>query len=134
MAGSPAEQIKDLLVTDGLGTFGTNLFVGLTPDGPDACVAVYDAGGAAPNPKWALDQPNVMIRVRGAKGDYAGAYAKARAVRDALVGRAPGGEIRGITGRGDVNHLGTDEGGRHILTVNCVVTMQPAAAGHRTAI
>ncbi len=55
-----------------------NCFVGILPDQPDQCVAVFERGGQAPlmvltgsgGPESKLDQPAVQIRVRTAPGDY----------------------------------------------------------------
>ncbi len=60
----------------GVGTI--NAFVGILPDAPDQCVAVFERPGQAPlmtmtgqsQAESLLDQPAVQIRVRTAPGDY----------------------------------------------------------------
>lgn len=50
-------------------TLGTNLFLGRMPDSPDACVALYEYGGSAPDNTMGgglpvLQNPSVQIAVR----------------------------------------------------------------------
>jgi hypothetical protein len=48
---------------------GTNLFIGRMPDDPNACVALYEYGGTAPDQTMGgtlpvLQNPSVQVRVR----------------------------------------------------------------------
>lgn len=131
---SPAGLIKDMLVTAGVGTFGTDLFVGIQPATPDACVTLFDSGGRNPDPKHAHDEPSVQAMVRSAVDDYEGGWAKAQAVKDALLGAPVTGDVRGVLMRGDVNHLGRDDQARHEWSLNFRLSVVPATAGHRTVI
>lgn len=131
---SPAELVKQKLDAAGVGASGTNLFVGVEPESPDACIVCYDSGGLAPDPKWALDRPAVQVRVRSAKGNYAAGYTKALAVKDALLGITPDTTVRGIVMRGELAHLGTDESRRHLFSLNFLLMVQPATTGNRTSL
>ena len=86
----PAVGIKDLLETESVGTFaaltGFGIFIGKQPDANDTSIVITNTGGEAPNPKFLLDFPSVQVMVRGAKGGYQAAFAKAVAVQDALLG------------------------------------------------
>ena len=42
------ESIGDYLVTNSLGTLGTNLFLGTLPESPDVCTAVFENSGTPP--------------------------------------------------------------------------------------
>lgn len=86
MADSPAFVIGGLLATAGVGTMGTDVFVGRMPDSPDANITVYDQGGASPNPVWLRDEPSFSMLIRGTKNDYNGVYNKALEAKDAILG------------------------------------------------
>ncbi len=81
-----AEGAKDLLVTAGAGTFGTDLFISREPATPDACITVFRSGGLEPNPKFLIDYPSLNIRVRGAKLGYQAAEVTCQLVKDTLLG------------------------------------------------
>ncbi len=134
MPNSPAEGIKDLIVTEGLATFaatsGWGIFIAREPLSPDTVITVYDTGGLAPDPKWLLDYPSVQIRIRGAKGEYQAAYVKARQCRDTVLG-CPSLDLNGdrwvsIVGLGDIISLGHDDNERPQFTTNFRLIIQPA--------
>ena len=60
------------------GVGAINCFVGILPDSPDQCVAIFERPGQAPiltmtgqsQAESLLDQPAVQIRVRTAPADY----------------------------------------------------------------
>jgi len=58
------DEVKDYLVSNSIGTFGTNLFIGGEPDTPANVVTLYPTGG----PKVARwkdrDTPTIQVRVR----------------------------------------------------------------------
>jgi hypothetical protein len=71
-----AEEIADKLATLGLGTVGTDIFIGVIPERPDAVTAVFETGGEPPEfgfgtPGLKYETPSVQIICRGARGDYA---------------------------------------------------------------
>jgi hypothetical protein len=139
---SPAEDIKDLLVSAGIGTFGASsgwsLNVSRTPAAPDTCVTVYDSGGRDPHPAQLLDHPSIMVQVRGAKNGYAAGYAKAQEVKDALIGIADqtvnGTRYTGIWMKGDINPMGYDESNRPLFTLNFAITREPYSGTHRESL
>jgi len=81
---APSQDIKDILVADGIGTFGTDLFVSKQPSTPDAVVTVYDTGGFAPEGMTADHYPTVQMLIRGDQNSYRTTYTKAESVRDSL--------------------------------------------------
>jgi hypothetical protein len=129
----PSQDIKDFLVAAGVGTFGTDLFVSKEPaadaDGNIPTTTVYDTGGFDPEAQYVYDRPTVQVRVRGARGGYLAAYAKAQAARTALRTifneTKNGTRYIGIWILGDIVALGDDEKGRPVLTLNIRI--------HRTA-
>lgn len=42
------DELASYMQTNGIGTLGTDLFAGQLPESPDACVALYEYGGLAP--------------------------------------------------------------------------------------
>lgn len=82
----PASDIAGLLVTGGIGVLGTSIFVGRAPDKDTFTVGILQTGGRAPNPKFTRDFLDFQIVVTGAVNDYAGAYAKADAIKKYLLG------------------------------------------------
>lgn len=68
---------------------GTDLFLGLMPNSPDECVAIYEYSGAAPlevlvDDDATLERPSVQVMTRAGRNDYPTARALMIEVRDAL--------------------------------------------------
>ena len=139
---SPAESIKDLLVTASVGTHnattGWSIKVSKEEAKPDTQITVYDIGGASPNPKFLLDFPQVQVMVRGAENGYQALYTKAKDVKDALLGRDSttinGDVISGIIMDGDLNFLGYDENKRPRFSLNFSLFFEPAAGTNRISL
>ena len=84
-----SEDVKDLLVTAGIGTFnatsGWGIFVGFLPDEPDSAIVIYDLMGR--NEKnmdrsVKIEYDPIQIRIRGL--GYLATYVKAMAIIAAL--------------------------------------------------
>lgn len=137
-----AVGIKDLLETAGVGVFaalsGWSIAISKEPQQPDTVVTVYNTGGPPPNPRYLLDFPNVQVRVRGGKGGYEAAQAKAQACKDALLGIPSqvlnGDNWNGITMQSDVMLIGYDETNRPIFTMNFSLIIEPATGANRVAL
>jgi len=135
----PAEGLKDLLVTAGIGTFnattGWSIRVAKERNKPDTHITCYSSGGLAANPKWLLDFPSVMIRVRGAANGYQSARVKAQAVKDALLGITSqtlnGDKWVAINAIGDINNLGFDDNDRPIFSLNFTLIIEPVSGDNR---
>lgn len=78
------DDVADYLQQQGIGTRGTDLFVGRMPDEPDAAVVLIDTGGGEPSLIDNIDTPSWQVRVRAAA--YPDAVAKAYAINDLLHG------------------------------------------------
>ena len=67
-----------------LGTVGTTIFKGQSPDSPDTCIIVYEYGGFAPQHTFGSDhtitRPRVQIVCRGAADDYEAPRTTAKSV------------------------------------------------------
>lgn len=134
MTSSPAAQGAGILAARSVGTVTTGAWpikVGRMPTTPDAAIAVYDTPGETPEVKWLLDRPGIMVMVRGAVDDYAGAYSKAVEIKDVFLGTDPiditcGDRWDGVTMLGDLNGLGYDDNSRPLITMNFRVLLERA--------
>ena len=75
-------EIGAKLAALGLGTVGTDIFLGELPASPYACGVVYEYGGIAPEKSFStstlrFETPAVQVVFRGLPGDYASPRAKA---------------------------------------------------------
>lgn len=137
-----SEGIKDLLVAAGVGTFaattGWGIFISKMPDEPDSIVSIMETGGFPANPRWLIDYPSVQVMIRGDKGGYQAAKAKAVVVRDALLG-LPAQVINGdrwdsITDIGGLIELGYDDSNRPKFSTNFSLIIEPATGTNRVAL
>ena len=126
------ESVGDYLVTNTLGTLGTNLFLGTLPESPDACVAVYENSGTPPSFTMGtggivIDYPMLQIICRAGREDYPTARDKAESIRNLLASVLEstiiGVHIMRIEPMGSVNPLGVDPKYRPLVSVNfrCLV-------------
>lgn len=130
-ADSWARQVASLIEAAGIGVFGASIFTGVQPTEPSECITTYDTTGRRPDAALGVDYPNVQAIVRGARDDYPGAWNRAKAVKDALLGISPIGQIRGITMPGDIMQLEPDDKGRPEFSLNFYLAAEPIAAGNR---
>ena len=72
------------LQSQGIGTLGANLFLGLMPDQPDDCVALFEYAGSPPDLHWNGEYPGLQVRVRNKS--YAAGRAKIEEVVTELHG------------------------------------------------
>ena len=126
-------DIKDMLVSDGIGTFGTDIFIGREPDEPNNCITIYDTGGGEPNAKWREDNPTIQIRVRNSS--YESGYDKIIGVRDKLLGRPPETvnttDYIGIWASSDIIPMERDNQERSIFVTNFRIIREPSVGDHR---
>lgn len=85
------ESVGTYLQAQGQGTLATNLFLGLMPPSPDACVTLYENSVGAPmetmgSAAVAVDLIGLQVIVRGTRDDYPTARDKALTVRTLLAG------------------------------------------------
>lgn len=134
-------DIVGLLEAANVGTFGSALgtssgwaiFVGSEPDKPDDCITLYDTAGDPPNPKWLLDYPRFLVRVRS--HDYQQGFAKAEELKDVLLG-LPSQDIGTIRYDGiwvvtDTQFLQADQQGRSIFVNTWRTIREPKTGTNR---
>lgn len=128
------ESVGDYLQSQSQGTLGTNIFLGVMPESPDACVCVYEGPGIAPietmgSAAFAVDQPGLQVISRGARGDYPGARNKARTIRGLLAAitetTISGIHIMRISADGSLLPMGEDQNGRPMISMNFSCAVRP---------
>jgi hypothetical protein len=62
------EDIATYLQTLGVGTIGTNIFIGNLPSSPSRCIGVYSDGGPMDSINAPNLRPNLQILIRGEQG------------------------------------------------------------------
>ena len=136
-------DIKDLLVSAGIGIFGGltgwNITIGGFPASPHQSIMIIRVGGRDRNPKYALDHPSIQILIRGNKEDYLSPYNKAEAIYTLLLGLPPqtvnSTYIVGVYAIGDILQLTPDESRRFIFSTNWrIIRQPPVGTGNRTAL
>jgi len=78
------KEIGTYLQSQGIGTLGADLFLGLMPDQPDNCIALFEYAGSPPDLHWNGEYPGLQVRVRNKS--YAAARAKIVEVAKKLHG------------------------------------------------
>ena len=78
------KEIGTYLQSQGIGTLGANLFLGLMPDQPDNCIALFEYAGSPPDLHWNGEYPGLQVRVRNKS--YAAGRAKIKEVVTELHG------------------------------------------------
>lgn len=100
-------EISTYLATKNVGTVGVDIFLGLMPDKPDTCIALFEYAGSPPDLHWDGEYPGLQVRVRNKT--YAAGRAKIGEVMDLLHGlyeQVLPGEVDG-----DNNNNGEPENG-----------------------
>lgn len=59
-----ATDIAFYLEEQGLGDTKSDIFVGLMPDKPDNCIALFEYAGSPPDLHWNGEYPGLQVRVR----------------------------------------------------------------------
>ncbi len=77
-------EIGAYLETKNVGTVGVDIFLGLMPDQPDSCIALFEYAGSPPDLHWNGEYPGLQVRVRGTS--YAAARTKIGDVMNVLHG------------------------------------------------
>jgi hypothetical protein len=135
MSELPSVMVKDLLVLKG---YKWNIqpledwqvFIGKQSISLNRCIAIYDVGGLAPNPRWLLDEPSLQVKVRGNPNDYSTAWQKSKEVSDIILGvpsytTTGGTRVNHINAIGDVAFTGWDDSERPEFTFNFRMIIEP---------
>jgi hypothetical protein len=114
------KEIGAYLATKSIGTVGTDIFLGLMPDQPDNCIALFEYAGSPPDLHWNGEYPGLQVRVRNKS--YAAARTKIGDAMTALHGlheqTLSGTRYLLIKARGSPEVLKRDNNNRVELFVN----------------
>ena len=58
------KEIGTYLQSQGIGTLGADIFLGLMPDQPDNCIALFEYAGSPPDLHWNGEYSGLQVRVR----------------------------------------------------------------------
>ena len=58
------KEIGTYLQSQGIGTLGADIFLGLMPDKPDNCIVLFEYAGSPPDLHWNGEYPGLQVRVR----------------------------------------------------------------------
>jgi len=113
-------DIGTYLQAQGVGTVETDIFLGLMPDQPDNCIALFEYAGSPPDLHWNGEYPGLQVRVRNKS--YAAARTKIGEVINKLHGlheqTLSGTRYLLIKARGSPEVLKRDNNNRVVLFVN----------------
>ncbi len=119
-------DIGTYLQTQGIGTPGTDIFLGLMPDQPDNCVALFEYAGSPPDLHWNGEYPGLQVRIRNKS--YAAARIKIEETMKKLHGlheqMLSGTRYLLIKARGSPEILKRDSSNRVELFVNFEIMLE----------
>lgn len=76
------DEVVAYLEDEGVGTFGTDLFIGHEPDAPTNVVTIYPTGGRPPSSDRDKEYPTMQVRVRNTS--YVNGFEKATSILSLL--------------------------------------------------
>ena len=115
-------EVAEYLEDQGVGTVGTDIFVGYLPESVVPSLAVIDTGGLQPDRYLPTKEPTFQIYIRSAT--YSSGKAKLDAVRDALHKQvnttlvSAGEYIYFIFAISEGGHLGRNPAGQDEFSMN----------------
>ncbi|ABB15430.1 minor capsid protein [Carboxydothermus hydrogenoformans] len=114
------ETIANYLQQQGLAVLRVDMFVGIMPDTPDDCVALFETGGFKPELVTAalVEYPTFQVMVRGS--EYQSARQRINEIYKTLHGNTSIFYL--IAAQQSPAYLGTDKNGRYEFSVNFKVT------------
>lgn len=127
------ESLADRLNSASVAVTASNLFIGLMPDQPDLCVAIYEYSGQSPlevltSNTATLDRPSVQVLVRASRNDYPTGRALTASVRDVLTAitdeTISGERFLRVNSVSSITALGVDSNDRPRFSLSLQVVME----------
>jgi len=127
------EALAARLQADGVATTATDLFIGMMPNSPDECLAIYEYAGETPmevmiDNAATLERPSVQVMSRAGRNDYPTARTLIESARDsltAIVNETISGEtFLRVHPLSSINALGVDENERPRFTLSLQVVIE----------
>lgn len=127
------EALADRLQSASIATAGVDLFLGIMPNTPDVCIALYEYAGEQPlevlrDNAATLERPSVQVMTRAGRNDYPVARQLIEDVRDSLTEIANE-TISGVTflrvnQNSSINAVGTDDNDRPLFTLSLMTVVE----------
>lgn len=127
------EALADKLQSASVATVATNLFIGLMPNDPDVCMALYEYAGSPPlevlvSNADTLERPSVQVITRAGRNDYPTAKTLIENARNALTGitdeTISGVRFLRVNQISSINALGVDENDRPRFSLSLQVVVE----------
>jgi hypothetical protein len=127
------EALADRLQSASVAVVAQTLFIGLLPDKPDLCVALYEYSGAPPlevmqDNSATLERPSVQVITRSGRNDYPTGKALIESVRNTLTAitneSVSGESFLRVNQISSINALGTDENDRPMFSLSLQVVIE----------
>lgn len=127
------EALAARLQSASVATMATDLFIGMMPNTPDRCVALYEYAGETPlevmvDNAATLERPSVQVMTRAGRNDYPTARAFMVEVRDVLTAitneTISGETFLRVNQLSAINGLGVDENERPRFTLSLQVVVE----------
>lgn len=127
------EALADRLQSASVATAGVDMFIGLMPNSPDVCVALYEYAGEQPlevmrDNDATLERPSVQVLARATRNDYPTARQLIEDVRDTLTSitdeTISGVRFLRVNQNSSINAVGTDDNDRPIFTLSLLTVVE----------
>ena len=128
MAQRLITNLATYLQAQGIGTGGTDLFIGRLPE-VDNCIMLDQTGGVEPDRDLPIEKPTIQVTVRNT--DYTDGFDKLKSIydllhqkKDDLVLESGGVDIMIVNALNEPSHIGEDESSRHLWTCTFVFNLR----------
>lgn len=127
------EALVSRLQSASVAIAGTNLFIGIMPETPDVCVALYEYAGSPPLEVFVdndetLERPSIQVIVRASRNDYPTARTLIKDVRDTLTAitdeTISGIRFLRVNQNSAINAVGTDDNQRPEFTLSLQAVLE----------
>lgn len=111
---------KDFLVDEGIGTYGTDLFVRIQPDEPANCITLFmqSAPQGIEHQRYDLENTGIKVMIRGSHSYCSSKIVAIQSVAPQMSGTYNGLLIRETLIQTPPTFIENDEMGRAIYTIN----------------
>jgi hypothetical protein len=126
-----SENVATYLENNGIGTKGTDIFIGAMPDTQDDAVLIEDTGGVEPDRYVEVKKNTIQSTIRDVS--YKTGYEKTDSIYhllhrkyDPTVLEIGGVDVMLIEALSEPTYIGKDENGRFMFTINSVIWFRDA--------
>lgn len=128
MAQRLITNLAEYLEDQGIGTQGTDLFIGKMPE-VNNCVLLDQTGGIEPDKYLPIEKPTIQVTVRNTS--YTNGLDKLKTIydllhqkKDSLVLEIGGVDVMIVNALNEPSHIGEDENSRHLWTCTFIFALR----------